>query len=205
MTTLGQINVSGQVTLCDDFKKTISIKGKLSYTYRTDKKKRVLAKEIDTLKASIFIFRLDTLIRTEKTDHKGYFNLEFSEKDIYKIKFELMSKVYKDTVINLQSTIDKVKICLSDSGLHNHFLRKIPYDSMQAKKDILDDTIRLVTLISREFSGCRINILDYLSPEEKGVIETKFGFKYTYFVFDKIGQNYWTNDKKNTITLFINT
>jgi len=182
--------MSGQVTLYDDFQKNISVKAKLSYTYRTDRKGRVLEKNIDPLRASILIFRLDTLVATEKTDYRGHFNLSLSEKDIYRIKFELMSKVYKDTVINLQASVSKVNICLSDSGLHNYYLRKVPYDSIRAKTDILNDTIRIVELISTEFSGCRLKLLYYLSLEEKESIENKFGFKYTSFVIDKISQNY---------------
>lgn len=190
LVTKGQLSISGQVTLCGDFKKTISIPGKLSYSYKKDKKNRVLNKSIDTLQATIYVYKLDSLLRTEKTNHKGQFNLTLVEKDIYRLKFQLMNRVYKDTVINLQSTVDKIKICLSDSGLHNYFLRQIPYDSVKAKNDISNDTIRIISLISKSFSGCRLNLLDYLSDEEKGTIEKKYGFTYEYFVFDKTSQNY---------------
>jgi len=47
-----------------------------------------------------------------------------------------------------------------------------------------------VTLVATDFAGCRILYLDYLTPEEKGIIENEFGFKFRYFYFEKIPQHY---------------
>jgi hypothetical protein len=118
------------------------------------------------------------------------------EINIYRLKFQLIGIIYKDTVINLQSDIDNIKICLSDSGLHNYYLKKIPYDSIRAKMDIKNDSIKIMTLASNIFYGCRLNFLDYLSEEEKRKIEKKFGFVYSYESFDRIDQYYLDQRQK---------
>lgn len=188
--TFGQLTLAGRVTVCNDFKKNITIKGKLSYTSHQNRKKNSIKRNIDTLQVDIFIYRLDSLITISETDFKGYFNLTLPEEGSYKLRFELLNKIYKDTIIRIQSPLTNVDVCLSDSALHNHHLRKIPFDSIRAKKDIEDGTIILVTLISNQSSGSRTYLVGALSNEEKESIERKFGFKHSFIALDGIDQYY---------------
>ena len=74
-------------------------------------------------------------------------------------------------------------------------MRQIPYDSTRAKKDIKNDSIKIITLVSN-ISGSRISYIDYLSQEEKQIIERKFGLIYSYASFDRINQTYLDQRQK---------
>lgn len=193
---VGQVNVSGKVILCDDFQKGLTIKGVLSYTHHREKKKRPYKSEIDTLQATISVYRMDSLILREYTSHKGQFKLTLPEKATYRLKFSLTGMIYRDTVMDIQMDQSNIQICLSDSAIHNYYLRKIPFDSTRAKKDIQNDTIRIINLFATDISGCRLSLLEYLSMEEKETIENKFGFRFSYFGFSKISPFYLDKRQK---------
>jgi hypothetical protein len=139
---------------------------------------------VDTLKVHLYIYHLDSLIKTEETDARGNFDFELPDKGPYKVRFSLIGKIYRDTLLNTQQDVKNMKVCLADSGFHNYYLRQIPFDSLKAKRDILNDTIRIVSLISKQYSGCRLSYLQYLSAENITLIEKQFGFTYNYFELD---------------------
>jgi hypothetical protein len=186
-----QVTVSGRISLCNNFEKNISVQHKLSYTYPKRKKGQRVAPVVDTLQADILTFSGDdSLITKNSSDTKGRFTIIVPNPGTYKIRFSIMKYLYRDTLIDVRKNLSQLNICVSDSGLHNYYLRQIGFDSIRAEHDLLNDTVRIITLISQS-ARCRISILDMLSHEEKKSIEDQFGFHYQFFSFsEKIPQKY---------------
>ena len=176
--TYGQTSISGRVSLCDDFDKSFSIKGHLTYNQSKKRKSKRNARSVDTLRVSIEAFKNETLEENHFTDIDGKFHFTLDNGYEYRIRFSINKLIYRDTLISvLGNEIPNMEVCLSDTTFHNFFLSKIPYDSIRAKEDIKNGTIQIVSLHGQG-SGCSISILDYLDEDEITEIESNLGIKF---------------------------
>lgn len=177
-TSWGQTTVSGKLSLCENFAYNVSVQGKLSFSYPKAKRKRQVKPKVDTLRADILVFKNELVIAKEVTNTKGDFVFVIPNPGNYKVRFLVHKLIYTDTLIVVNSDKVSFNICLTDSALHNYYFRHVGFDSARAIDDLANDTVRLVSLYSDQFSGCRISILDYLSNDDIKSIEDEFGFKY---------------------------
>jgi hypothetical protein len=93
------------------------------------------------------------------------------------VRFSVVKGIYKDTIFNSSQNVSGLIICISDTAYQNTYLRRIPFDSLRAKKDIANDTVRLVELRSTIDPGTYQPILDKYDIR---ILEDEFGFKYDY-------------------------
>ena len=186
-----QVSVSGRVELCEGFLTTLSIPGKLTFKEGKRRKSKHVERTLDTLLASFDVFQNDELKKQYLTDARGNFIFYADSNSSYKLRFRLHSLIYTETVLYTQTDdISDLTVCLSDTSWHNHFLRKIPFDSIKAKSDLESGLIQLVR-ISGYHRGCSLSIMDYFTPEDVAQIEHEFGLIFrNVYIEDKLPAEY---------------
>ncbi|WP_222931376.1 hypothetical protein, partial [Xanthovirga aplysinae] len=142
---VGQVSLSGKVELCPDFTASVSIPRKLTFNY-IKKKKKPIKREIDTLLVKMEVYQKDTLVKTFYTNYSGEFKTDLPSRGNYRLKSSLSKFIKKETELNIDSPFNEINICLSDSSIHAYFLKKIPYDSLKAKKDLGKGETRIISL-----------------------------------------------------------
>lgn len=178
ISALAQITVSGRVYLCDGFFTGLTVQSKLSYVTRKAKRKNYIH-ILDTLKPDIIISSGEKQVRTTRTDERGRFDIDLKPYSTYHFRFQLTERLFRDTVLSIADRPIEFSICISDSGFHNIFLSKIPFDSIRARKDLASGIVRIISL-DGEQGPTRTAILDVLGEEEIINIEMKLGLKFEY-------------------------
>lgn len=183
-----QVTVSGRVFLCEDFFTGITVKNKLSYIAKKNKKKN-FTYVLDTLQPDIIIRSGETQILTTQTDPRGGFEIALTPNSTYQFRFRLADHLFRDTTISVEHAPINFSICIPDSGFHNFFLRKIPFDSIRAKIDIEHGLVRIISL-SGKYSSTGTRILDVIGKDEINKIQDKFGFIFESHYLDDIFPKY---------------
>jgi hypothetical protein len=183
---LSQVRISGKVTLCDNFFTGLTVKGKLTYRYQ---KKRQPFKMLDTLRADVTVVQAGKPVLLTNTDTKGNFNFFVQENNTYTIRFFMTNEIYRDTTIEVTLKPVLINVCISDSTFHNHFLRKIQFDSVKARYDLKNGFVQIISLTG-DHTPCRMMLIHALSNEDLDAIESKFGFNFEYYNLGNINQMY---------------
>ena len=178
ISAFAQVTVSGRVYLCEDFFTGLTVKSKLSYVTKKAKKKNYIHL-LDTLQPDIIIRSEEKQILTTQTDSRGWFDIALTPYSTYHFRFRLTEQLFRDTILSVENGPIEFLICISDSGFHNIFLRKIPFDSIRARKDLATGIVRIISL-NGDQGPTGTSIHDVIGREEIKKIEMKFGLKFEY-------------------------
>ena len=183
-----QVVVSGRVHLCEDFFTGLTVKGKLSYVTKKATKRNYIHL-LDTLQPDVIVSSGEKQILVTRTDAKGRFDIALTPDSTYHFRFKLTENLFRDTLLSIEKNPIEFSICISDSGFHNVFLRKIPFDSIRARKDLASGIVRIISLDGDQ-GPTGTAIIDVIGEEEVKQIEMKFGLQFDYYYLDNVFHRY---------------